>query len=448
MAIDFTKAFETETYLSEIIRKQVRYGVKFDLELAYRNVQELTRVQDEAYATIRPFLKHEIINLGEVKKIRLKSGKYIASLYSYFKDDELIAQFQDDKNIIGGVFTRIAIEEPELSKRGLIVQQLLNMGWKPLMFTPTGLPKITDKGIPCSSLEAVGTFGKALALYYTASHRKSQIEGLIKLVRSDGRIEADMDTMGTNTARCRHIGVVNIPRPSSFFGKEMRSMFCVGEGRVLVGSDASGLELRCLAHYMNDPDYVELILHGDIHEFNREVMGLATRNIAKSVIYCTLYGGGIKKIGETAGGSQKDGKRIQEALFSGVPTLKNLIDKCKRFGERDGHLPLIDGRKVILRKFEGRVLTNTALNSLLQGTGSVLVKNWLVEVNKEVERRGLDAHQVLFVHDEVQFDCHPSVVEELTEILHTKILEVGKFYNLKIPLACDVKVGKNWYDTH
>lgn len=448
MAIDWDKAFTIETYLSEIIRKQVKYGVKFDLELAYRNVQELTRVQEESYATTRPFLKHEIINLGEVKKIRLKSGNYISSLYTYFKNDELIAQFQDDPDVIGGTFTRIAIEEPELSKRALIVQQLLKMGWKPLMFTPTGLPKITDKGIPCSSLEAVGTFGKALALYYTASHRKSQTDGLIKLVRKDGRIEADMDTMGTNTARCTHRGVANIPRPTSFFGKEMRAMFTCNEDRILIGSDAAGLELRMLAHYMNDPEYTELILHGDIHTFNQNAAGLPTRNDAKTFIYALLYGAGVTKLGSIVGGGQKRGKELQDQFFEAIPKMKTLIDKCKKFGERDGYLPLIDHRKIILRKFEHKVLTNTALNCLLQGSGSVCVKNWIVEVNLEIEKRKLDAHQVIFYHDELVLDCNPSVVDEVIEILKDKIAQVGVDFGMRIPLACDVHTGRTWGDIH
>jgi len=128
--------------------------------------------------------------------------------------------------------------------------------------------------------------------------------------------------------------------------------------------------------------------------------------------------------------------------------MKALIDKCKRVGERSGFLPLIDGRKIILRKFDGRVLTNTALNCLLQGSGSVVVKNWIVAVNQEIRLRNLDSHQVLFMHDEIQLDTAADCVDEVIEILQEKMIEVGEYFRLRIPLSATVAVGNNWKETH
>lgn len=186
--------------------------------------------------------------------------------------------------MVDAEFSRISIEEPSISKRQVIIKQLLKAGWKPTEFTETGLPKLTEKGLPVDSLLEVGDFGKDLADWYTYAHRKSQIEGFLPYVREDSRIAAQCNTIGTPTFRAKHRVVANIPRPTSTFGKEMRSLFGVRENRRFVGADLAGLELRMLCHHMNDIDYTHQVLEGDIHTYNKEKAGLQTRDQAKTFI--------------------------------------------------------------------------------------------------------------------------------------------------------------------
>ena len=186
--------------------------------------------------------------------------------------------------MVEGEFSRVSIEEPSISKRDQISKTLLKHGWKPEEFTETGKPKLTEKGKPVDTLSQVGEFGKSLADWYTYSHRRNQIEGFLPYVREDSRISACCQTLGTNTFRCKHRVVANIPRPTSMFGKEMRSLFGVRDSRVFVGADLSGLELRMLCHHMNDKDYIHQVLEGDIHTYNKEKAGLETRDQAKTFI--------------------------------------------------------------------------------------------------------------------------------------------------------------------
>lgn len=246
-------------------------------------------MKEEKYSLIRPHLNYEIINeetrskedqyeFNYVRKIRLKNGNYTSSVLNWY----------DDPSVVDAEFSRISIEEPSISKRQIISKQLLAMGWKPKEFTETGQPKLTDKGLPVDTLLEVGEFGKDLADWYTFSHRRNQIEGFLQYVRDDSRIPAMCQPCSTNTFRSKHRVVVNIPRPTSLFGREIRSLFGVREGRVFVGADLSGLELRMLCHHMNDPEYIRQVLEGDIHEYNRMKANLPTRDNAKSFIYSFL----------------------------------------------------------------------------------------------------------------------------------------------------------------
>lgn len=285
--IDWRDALKLETEVAILIEEQERNGVYFDKGKAIYFISLLEKLKREKYDLVRPFLSYEIIiketksknELGEicynhVKKIHLKNGNYAPSVSNWY----------DDPSIVLGEFSRIEIEEPSIGKRGLIINQLLKFGWKPKEFTEKGFPKLTNKGEPVETLEAVGSFGKDLSMWYTYSHRQSQIRGFLPHIREDGRISAQCDSCGTNTFRGKHRVVANIPRPTSVFGKEMRSLFRVRDGRVFVGADVAGLELRMLGHHMGDKEYIDLILHGDIHSHNQQLAGLPTRDNAKTFI--------------------------------------------------------------------------------------------------------------------------------------------------------------------
>jgi DNA polymerase I-like protein with 3'-5' exonuclease and polymerase domains len=318
------------------------------------------------------------------------------------------------------------------------------MGWVPEEFTEKGQPKLTNKDGPVPTLDKVGDFGKDLSLWYIYSHRQSQISGFLPHVSKDGRIAAQMNTVGTNTYRCAHKIVANIPRPTSTFGKEMRQLFCVPNGRRFVGADASGLELRMLAHHLNDKDYIDQILNGDVHSYNQQLAGLQTRDQSKTFIYAFLYGAGVTKLGSIVGGGIKQGKILQEQFFAALPSLAVLSNKVKGFAEKRGYLPSIDGRKIRVRSWEGKVLVHTALNCLLQANGSIVVKRAMLIANEEIKRRALDAFQILFYHDELAFETSEECAEEVGLIIKDSFRLAGEYYNLNIPIDGEYKIGLDW----
>lgn len=319
-----------------------------------------------------------------------------------------------------------------------------------------------------------GEIGIVLKERLTLAHRRSLLKGVLELVRDDGRIEAQAITIGTPTMRMRHRGVVNIPKAAKYviFGAQCRSIFTSGfcdikdnprglilragkkklwvpKGRrVFVGYDGAGLELRMLAHFINDPEYTRQILEGDIHSYNQEMAGLPNRDAAKTFIYAFLYGAGDEKIGTIIEGGKAEGREIKDRFFESLPLLKDLIERIKEEGEK-GYVIGLDGRKLWLRKdSKGRPMTHKALNLLLQGAGAVVMKYAMILLDEAIQEEGLDALKVIDMHDEGQYDVHPRDVERVRELMDLCVKKAGELLGMNCPLASDSIAGANWRDTH
>jgi DNA polymerase I-like protein with 3'-5' exonuclease and polymerase domains len=218
----------------------------------------------------------------------------------------------------------------------------------------------------------------------------------------------------------------------------------------MVGHDASGLELRMLAHYLNDEEFTKQILEGDIHTFNMEKAGLPNRDAAKTFIYALIYGAGDAKIGDIVGGTSEDGKAIKERYFNEFPAIKKFIAAVKRAAGK-GWLKGLDGRKVYIRRdSSGRLQRSKAPNTLLQHAGAVVMKKSCQILWELVEERGIKAYKVLDMHDEGQSEVldDPKNLELYCEAAVESIIKAGEHFNMNIPLDAEAKVGISWAETH
>lgn len=329
-------------------------------------------------------------------------------------------------------------------------------------------PKLTEE-----SFSTVDTpLGSMVMERMVWSHRRSLLQGLVELVRDDHRLSARANPCATPTARMRHAGVVNIPAARSPFGKELRSLFMgtpldeltmfsyefktkkktykrkLKNRMVFVGYDGAGLELRMLAHYINDPEFTKEVVDGDIHTKNQLAAGLPTRDDAKTFIYAFIYGAGDGKLGLIIGGTQKDGAAIRAQFLAANPKLAELIEKTRLQAER-GYLIGLDGRKLIMRRDgSGDVMVHKALNTLLQAAGAIVMKYAMVLLDDQVKALGLRAWKVLDMHDEGQWECHPEDVDKLRALMDNCVRIAGEQLGLNCPLASDSIAGANWYETH
>jgi len=215
----------------------------------------------------------------------------------------------------------------------------------------------------------------------------------------------------------------------------------VKEGNKLVGIDASGLELRMLAHYMNDKEYTNEILNGDIHSANQRLAGLESRNQAKTFIYAFLYGAGNAKIGSVVKAGQSRGKQLREQFLNSLPSLKSLIQRVQRDSKK-GFLKGLDGRKVTVRS------EHAALNTLLQSAGAIVMKEALVVLQGYFDTFQIDAKFVANVHDEWQIEVHESAADDVGRLGVKAIIQAGKNLNLNCPLDGDFNIGDGWHETH
>ncbi len=439
-------ALYIENHVQRIITQQEKDGVRFNIERAKFYIFALQEKQERLYRQIRPHLSIEVrVPYGVPLRLPFKKdGSYSAAMLKWYSDHEGMAD-------VSGPFTRVTFGEPDLSKRSKLIAQLLRLGWKPAHFTEKGYPQLTFESQPCPSLEAIdGTIGRDISRWYTCRHRQAQIKGLVKLVRSDRRISSSAITIGTPTFRFRHRGVVNIPRSSSYYGSQLRSLFCVMDRkRRMVGHDAKGLELRTLAHYINSALFTLEVVNGDPHERNRRDAGLPTRDDAKTFIYAFIYGAGDAKLGKIVGAGRAAGARLRARFLRKNPELEQLIKDTRRFGER-GYLLGLDGRRLTLRKdkYTGKIQTHKALNTLNQSAGAIVMKWSMVLLDHWVRDMKLDVIKLIDMHDEAQASVAVKDIPMYKELARHSIVQAGQMLNLNVPLDADVSVGLNWSHTH
>ena len=329
--------------------------------------------------------------------------------------------------------------------RKQIGEKLVELGWKPKQFTETGQAMV-DEGI-LSKLDIPEA--KLIAEYLMLQKRVAQIESWLEAVKEDGRVHGKVITNGAVTGRMTHSSpnMAQIPNAGSVYGHECRECWTVEEGNVLVGCDASGLELRMLAHYMEDKDYVRTVTEGsskdgtDVHTVNQRAAGLATRDNAKTFIYAFLYGAGDAKIGSIVGGSSKEGAKLKSKFLAQTPALAKLLEKIKKSAAR-GFCKGLDGRNIWIRS------EHAALNSLLQGAGAIVMKKALCLFYDKIKENKWKVKLVANVHDEFQFECPPDIAELAGKAARMSIIEAGEHYKLRCPLDGEYKIGRSWKETH
>jgi DNA polymerase-1 len=323
--------------------------------------------------------------------------------------------------------------------RKQIGEKLVELGWKPKQFTETGQAMVDENILSKINIPEA----KMIAEYLMLQKRVAQIESWIKAVEDDGRVHGKVITNGAVTGRMTHSSpnMGQIPNTSSVYGKECRECWSVEEGNVLVGVDLSGIELRCFAHYLNDEDYTNEVVNGDVHTRNQKAFGVPTRNDAKTVLYATLYGASPAKVGSIIGGSSSQGKKIIDSFERNVPAYAKLKQKVAKFAQK-GWLPGLDGRRLNIRS------EHSALNTLLQSAGAIIAKKWLVNFSEELKNKKIPYKLVATVHDEVQIETKPEFAETVKEIVIASAAKAGKDLNFRCPVAAEGKIGANWYGTH
>ena len=349
------------------------------------------------------------------------------------------------------LYSKVKIIEFNPNSRQHIAKRLKELrGWKPRDFTPSGEAKVDESILKKLEYPEAKLMSEYLMLNKRIGQLAEGDQAWLKLVKH-GRLHGRVNTMGASTSRASHSNpnLAQVPNTNAPYGKDCRSLFVPNRGQKLLGIDVSGLELRCLSHYLANYDdgvYGKKLLEEDIHTVNQEAAGLATRDQAKTFIYGFLYGAGDQKIGEIVGKGQKEGKILKKKFLSQLPALKQLRTKVQKKAEAQGSIIGLDGRRVPVRS------KHAALNTLLQSAGAIICKQWVVEMHSLLDqkgfKRGEDYSQVAFVHDEVQLTVKENYAEEIGKLCVEAITTTGIGLGLRIPLSGEYSIGATWAETH
>ena len=327
-----------------------------------------------------------------------------------------------------------------VGSRQQVAERLTAKGavWKEL--TATGKPVVDEKTL--KENHHVPESAQVLE-YLLLQKRYAQVNSWLEHVQEDGRVHGRVITNGAVTGRMTHQSpnMAQVPSVNSEYGEDCRNCWIVPEGRRLVGVDASGLELRMLAHYMGDEEFTNVLLRDDIHTRNQTAAGLATRPQAKTFIYAFLYGAGDAKIGSIVGGTAKDGSDLRARFLRNTPALEGLRERVGQ-ASRKGYLIGLDGRRLWIRS------EHSALNTLLQAAGAIIMKKALVLLDDYATQHKIDYRFVGNVHDEIQSEVVTEQAEKFGWLAVECIKASGLSFELRCPLDGEYKVGSTWTETH
>ena len=358
-------------------------------------------------------------------------------------------------------------------------------GWLPSKFTDKGNVQFDEEVI--ASLDFPET--KELVHYAQVCSRIAELvgnSGYLTLLGDDGRLHGNVMHCGAVTHRCTHqrpnmgnvTGVTNTKGVPQLYGREMRELFGVpDDSYVIVGADASGLELRMLGNRMAQFDggkYAAEVVDGDAHTVNAQAQRLdqyhkirpneteaayrsRVRTASKPVTYAHNYGAFDEKLGDTArpdgetwsvDKTKRVGRDIRRSLLAGLPALKQLIDSLKEGWVKGKTIEGLDGRVAEVRA------QYRALNTQLQMDGAIVVKWATVRVHRvATERWGPPSAtgvwcMVGHVHDEYQFQVKRDIADDFGLLLCEAFGWAGQALGVVPRLEGEYKVGTSWAETH
>lgn len=468
----FPLSLRNEHTVAQFCRLAEEHGWPFDVENAHKVYEIMSNRMREIEEIIVPKLHLRCVPIDEVKGIYyykepkwIKNGNYAQTTAKWFGIDPEAGRLEDPP--IGGPYSRVEFFKPDMSNMEDIKIYLYSIGWDPDDWNwkrdpiTNGLKKMSPK-LSESSLLALGEDGKLINDYMTIKSRHSVLETWISELDSNGRLHGNIFVIGTPTGRATHKIIANIPRVESDWGPEIRSLFTCLPGWKVVGADSSGNQFRALCFYLKNEEFTNLIISGDIHQSNANLLTQILREIgvytekeevkrvtAKPFIYAFLFGAGGEKLSLIVLGkrNKKIGNTLKEEFIEKVPGLRDLVDKINEIFDKTSHhgqngwIPGLDGRKIYCDS------RHKLLNYLLQDFEAITCKAAVAYAKNKLDEENIPYIPLIWYHDEFQLMVKEEFAERALEISIEAYRESAKPFGVNI-LDGAGKIGNNWKDTH
>lgn len=391
----------------------------------------------------------------------VKSGAYNAHTASWFGIDPNTGQ--DVDRLVEGAYSRVEFVELDIDSTDDVKIFLFRNGWQPtewnfkydesLKKSVKTSPKITE-----DSLECMNGNGAKYCEFLSTKSRFGIIKNWIANCDENGMLHGDCFTVGTPSMRARHSIIVNVPAADSSWGKEMRELFTNIPGWTLIGCDSEGNQARGLAHYLKSQEYIDLLLNGDIHQYNADrltevlanlgITYTVPRSAAKRALYATLFGAsGAKLLGYVLGYQEvKLGNKLKDGFLKAIPGFKKLMEKLENiYGGTSktgkGFIPGMGGNNIYCDSY------HKLLVYLLQACEKATCAAALMLTMDRLEAANIPYRPCIFMHDEIDYLVPDAFAEEAAEIGRKAFEDGPKLFNIEI-MNGSKKIGSNWYEVH
>jgi DNA polymerase I len=431
--------------ITAILSRQETNGFYFDGQKALVFLQQLRNREEE--------LKEQIHNVFTPERVLVRERNI------YTKQKEFTALYERDRQSfeieISGdgqrysAFERVPFNIGSPKQRA---EKLAALGWVADERTPKGFPKPTEKSLvrfsEASGIDEVALITRWLSVNGRANMVNNWLEAWNE---QDSCIHGRLFVADTLRFRHQAPNTANVPAvrvseegvvlrgESGYFTYEARDLWTARPGRVLVGTDAAGLELRMLAHYLNRPDFTEQVVSGDPHQYNADLAGV-TRPRAKTLLYAIQYGAQGGKVAQIIEGTREEGAAMRQKFLDRLGLTGVMNDAVHE--QKTGRVWLVDQSGVVCPS------PHAALNYKLQGGGARVMALGAIFLEKHIRRSGLDSLKVGDIHDEWQYDVAPRDAGEHARLSVQAIREAGEELNLNVPLDGTAKEGLTWAATH
>lgn len=470
------EAIDLEHFSQYVLSRQQAHGFYLDYEAWYKLFGEIAS-KEELLRTEIEQSGNAIYEPDRVKKLRRnKDGILYATDRKVLEKNKYKVIDKDQVLLYKEIPFRCR------SKKAVLLS-CEKAGWRPTDFTKKGNPRLSEENL-ATLPDSAPQILKKYTEWYMLDRRISVLNEWRTAEEhyGDSRIHGGVRTVAASTHRSIHSNpnTGNIASPKSVYGKELRSLWAVPKGCKLLGTDAAGVQLRMLAHYINDPEYTKGVL-GDPHTMHQNILGLDKRSTAKTWIYAWIFQAGHEKLGEILGGTAKDGQAAVELFMKRIPGLAKLREQAKQAAKK-GYILGLDGRRITVTS------VRECMPAWLQGGEAVLMKKahklWYTNARK----RGYEFEQVGYIHDEWQVEINDNLIEDrkvlsftseeemeahehndgriwsaarqisdteyeyvycpLGELQVKALRRAGELLNLNCPMDGEYMVGDNWYETH
>ena len=440
----YKKALKLEHDFAEVSARMQEDGWLIDIEGTNKLKNEINIEMAAIELEIEPMLKDRVIMIDqEPREVKLlKDGRMDLVSRSYFGYDK-------PKKSTPMTYQRKKTMESDLGNNDQVIALLYQEGWIPTEFNwkvierqfIKGKPKLTE-----DSFESInGDLGKQVARWRMLRSRRGLLAGMLDN-EAQGRLHCDQFTLGTHSSRARHKIIVNIPSAYAQYGEPIRKLFISDPGTSIIGADSSANQLRGLAHYLNDPEFTHSAVDGsqengdDVHTRNANILGISRKD-AKPFFYALIFGAGARKLGVVVGQDMKEGKRLKELFFKGMPSYQALINRLSNeWRSNGGFIYGVDGRRIFCEQHK-------ALNNLLQAFEATTCRSAYVMICKQLEHYNIDYKVLLTYHDEIEFQVSDKDSLQAKRIALKAFIDAPKDFGIDI-MAGDARIGKDWFSVH